>query len=82
MELINQIWIESGIYQITVGQIAMLLVCLLLLAFVTVTPGSEAALGIVSAALFVGALASSIWLMNLTRVQRVDKAGQETHDNK
>ena len=31
MDLINQIWIESGIYQITGGQIAMLAVCLLLL---------------------------------------------------
>jgi len=31
VDLINQIWIESGIYQITGGQIAMLAVCLLLL---------------------------------------------------
>ena len=31
MELINQIWIESGIYQITGGQVAMIAICLLLL---------------------------------------------------
>jgi len=31
MDLIHQIWIGSGIYQITVGQLAMLAVCLLLL---------------------------------------------------
>jgi sodium ion-translocating decarboxylase beta subunit len=31
MDLIRQIWIESGIYQITGGQIAMIIVCLLLL---------------------------------------------------
>ena len=31
MDLVRQIWIESGIYQITGGQIAMLAVCLLLL---------------------------------------------------
>jgi oxaloacetate decarboxylase beta subunit len=31
MDLINQIWIESGIYQISIGQIAMIGVCLLLL---------------------------------------------------
>lgn len=31
MELINQIWVESGIYQISGGQIAMIAVCLLLL---------------------------------------------------
>jgi oxaloacetate decarboxylase beta subunit len=31
MDLIRQIWIESGIYQITGGQVAMLAVCLLLL---------------------------------------------------
>ena len=31
MDLINQIWVESGIYQISVGQIAMIVVCLLLL---------------------------------------------------
>jgi len=31
MDLIRQIWIESGIYQISGGQIAMILVCLLLL---------------------------------------------------
>jgi sodium ion-translocating decarboxylase beta subunit len=31
MDLIRQIWVESGIYQITGGQIAMLAVCLLLL---------------------------------------------------
>lgn len=31
MELIRQIWIESGVYQITGGQVAMLAVCLLLL---------------------------------------------------
>lgn len=31
MELINQIWIESGIYQISGGQVAMIAVCLLLL---------------------------------------------------
>jgi oxaloacetate decarboxylase beta subunit len=31
MELIRQIWIESGIYQISGGQVAMLAVCLLLL---------------------------------------------------
>ena len=31
MDLINQIWVESGIYQISVGQIAMIAVCLLLL---------------------------------------------------
>ncbi len=31
MDLIRQIWIESGIYQITAGQVAMLAVCLLLL---------------------------------------------------
>ena len=31
MDLINQIWIESGIYQISIGQIAMLGVCLLLM---------------------------------------------------
>lgn len=31
MDLIRQIWIESGIYQITGGQVAMILVCLLLL---------------------------------------------------
>ena len=31
MDLINQIWVESGIYQISAGQIAMIAVCLLLL---------------------------------------------------
>ncbi|MDE0789160.1 MAG: sodium ion-translocating decarboxylase subunit beta [Woeseiaceae bacterium] len=31
MDLIRQIWIESGIYQITGGQIAMIIVCLSLL---------------------------------------------------
>ena len=31
MDLIRQIWIESGIYQITAGQVAMIVVCLLLL---------------------------------------------------
>jgi len=31
MDLIRQIWVESGIYQITGGQVAMLAVCLLLL---------------------------------------------------
>lgn len=31
MELIRQIWIESGIYQITPGQLAMLSICLLML---------------------------------------------------
>ncbi len=31
MDLIRQIWIESGIYQISVGQVAMIAVCLLLL---------------------------------------------------
>jgi carboxybiotin decarboxylase len=31
MDLIRQIWIESGIYQITGGQVAMIIVCLLLL---------------------------------------------------
>ena len=31
MDLIRQIWIESGIYQITGGQAAMIIVCLLLL---------------------------------------------------
>jgi len=31
MEMIRQIWVESGIYQITGGQVAMLAVCLLLL---------------------------------------------------
>ena len=31
MDLIRQIWIESGIYQISGGQIAMIAVCLLLL---------------------------------------------------
>lgn len=31
MELVQKIWFESGIYQITGGQISMLLVCLLLL---------------------------------------------------
>ncbi len=31
MDLIHQIWIGSGIYQISVGQLAMLAVCLLLL---------------------------------------------------
>jgi len=31
MDLIRQIWIESGIYQITIGQVAMIVVCLLLL---------------------------------------------------
>jgi len=31
MELINQIWIESGIYQISLGQVAMIAICLLLL---------------------------------------------------
>ena len=31
MELIRQIWIESGIYQITGGQLGMIAVCLLLL---------------------------------------------------
>jgi sodium ion-translocating decarboxylase beta subunit len=31
MDLIRQIWIESGIYQISAGQIAMISVCLLLL---------------------------------------------------
>jgi len=31
MELINQIWFESGIYQISAGQVAMIAVCLLLL---------------------------------------------------
>ena len=31
MELIQQIWLESGLYQITGGQVAMIVVCLLLL---------------------------------------------------
>jgi oxaloacetate decarboxylase beta subunit len=31
MDLIRQIWVESGIYQIEPGQVAMILVCLLLL---------------------------------------------------
>ena len=31
MDLIRQIWVESGIYQIELGQVAMILVCLLLL---------------------------------------------------
>lgn len=31
MELLQQIWLESGIYQITAGQLSMLVVCLLLL---------------------------------------------------
>ena len=31
MDLIRQIWVESGIYQISPGQIAMIVVCLLLL---------------------------------------------------
>jgi sodium ion-translocating decarboxylase beta subunit len=31
MDLINQIWVESGIYQISVGQVAMIAICLLLL---------------------------------------------------
>jgi len=31
MDLIRQIWLESGIYQITFGQVAMIVVCLLLL---------------------------------------------------
>ena len=31
MDLIRQIWTESGIYQISGGQISMLAVCLLLL---------------------------------------------------
>ena len=31
MDLVRQIWIESGIYQIVPGQIAMIVVCLLLL---------------------------------------------------
>jgi oxaloacetate decarboxylase beta subunit len=31
MDLIRQIWVESGIYQITSGQVAMIAVCLLLL---------------------------------------------------
>ena len=31
MDLINQIWIESGIYQISIGQVAMIAICLLLL---------------------------------------------------
>ena len=31
MELIKQIWLESGLYQISVGQVAMIAVCLLLL---------------------------------------------------
>ena len=31
MDLIRQIWIESGIYQIAAGQVAMIVVCLLLL---------------------------------------------------
>ena len=31
MDLIRQIWTESGIYQITFGQVSMILVCLLLL---------------------------------------------------
>jgi sodium ion-translocating decarboxylase beta subunit len=31
MDLIRQIWVESGIYQISAGQIAMIVVCLLLL---------------------------------------------------
>ena len=31
MDLVRQIWIESGIYQISAGQIAMIAVCLLLL---------------------------------------------------
>ncbi len=31
MELIRQIWVESGLYQISVGQVAMIAVCLLLL---------------------------------------------------
>ena len=31
MDLINQIWVESGIYQISVGQVGMIAICLLLL---------------------------------------------------
>ena len=31
MELIKQIWLESGLYQISVGQVVMIAVCLLLL---------------------------------------------------
>jgi len=31
MDLIRQIWVESGVYQISAGQIAMIAVCLLLL---------------------------------------------------
>lgn len=31
MDLINKIWVESGIYQISVGQVAMIAICLLLL---------------------------------------------------
>ncbi len=31
MDLITQIWTESGIYQITIGQVAMIAVCLILL---------------------------------------------------
>lgn len=31
MDLINQIWVESGIYQISIGQVAMIAICLLLL---------------------------------------------------
>lgn len=31
MDMVRQIWVESGIYQITGGQVAMLAVCLLLL---------------------------------------------------
>jgi sodium ion-translocating decarboxylase beta subunit len=31
MDLIHQIWTESGIYQISVGQVAMIAICLLLL---------------------------------------------------
>ncbi len=31
MDLINKIWVESGIYQISLGQVAMIAICLLLL---------------------------------------------------
>ncbi len=31
MDLINQIWVGSGIYQISLGQVAMIVICLLLL---------------------------------------------------
>ena len=31
MELVQQIWQESGLYQITLGQVVMLGICLLLL---------------------------------------------------